>query len=102
MFFYFTLFLFSAVGMLVIARRNRELFYTSNFAQFMAVLQKETSNLWHAHLRERSFVFIEKSLQNLRIWFMRIENRLLKTTHLIRGIKEKNGNSDVSSKTDIM
>lgn len=102
MLFYAVLFLFSSVGMLIVARRNYELFYASNFSQFMEVLQKETANLWHIHLRERSFVFIEKSLRGLRIWFMRMENRLLKATHLVRGIKEKNGNSDVSSKADIM
>ncbi|MDO8523188.1 MAG: hypothetical protein Q7S12_02800 [bacterium] len=92
MLFYAILFLLSSIGMLIIARRNRELFYASNFSQFIEILQKETANLWHAHLRERSFIFLEKFLHNLRIWFMRMENRLLKATHLVRGIKEKNDN----------
>lgn len=94
MIFYAILFLFSTVGMLIIARRNKELFYASDFSQFMGVLQKETANLWHVHLRERAFVFLEKSLLSIRIWFMRMENRLLKTMHIVRGIKEKNGNGD--------
>ena len=87
---YSFVFLFATIGMLIIARRNRALFYETSFARFMGVLGEETANLWHAHLRERSFLFLEKTLRAIRIWFLRMENRLLKFTYFVRGIKEKN------------
>lgn len=39
-------------------------------------------------------MFLEKMLRVLRIWFLRMENRLLKITYLVRGIKEKNIDSE--------
>ncbi len=92
MLFYATLLLISSIGMLIIARRNRELFYASNLSKFMEILKEETANLWHAHLRERAFAALEKTLRTVRLWFIRIENRLYKANKFIRGKKERNAN----------
>lgn len=89
MLFYAILLFLSAVGMLIIARRDRELFYASDFSRFMEVLKGETAKLWHAHLRERTLVSAEKSLRIARLWFIKTENKLYKATKFVRGIKEK-------------
>lgn len=93
MIYYAVLFFLSCTGMLVVARKNRSLFYESNFSQFMVVLGNETANLWHIHLRERSFTLLEKNLRAVRIWFLKMENRMLRMLNLVRGIKEKNSNT---------
>ena len=76
---------------MTIVRRNPEEFASFNFAEFMENLVAEAKEVWHAHLRERSFIFLEKRLRNVRIWALKTENMLFRTAHKLRGIKEKNG-----------
>ena len=76
--------------MIAIALRHRDEFYAFNFAAFMENVQKESGLLWHQHLRERTFLIIENILRALRLWFIKMENLILKSLHRIRGIKERN------------
>ena len=79
----------SAGGMIAIAMRHRDECYAFNFAAFMENVQKEGGQLWHQHLREKTFIAIEKVLKALRIWLLRMENLLLRILRRVRGIKEK-------------
>ena len=92
MIFYLIILFLSLGGMFVILLRQREAFAAFNFAEFMENLQTEAGSLWHTHLREHSFVLLEKILQKTRILFLKMESRLFKILHSLRGIKEKNGN----------
>jgi len=87
---YSVIFILSAGGMMAIAMRHRDEFYAFNFAAFMENVRQEGGQLWQQHLRERMFLVIEKILKTLRVWFLRMENFILKTLHRVRGIKEKN------------
>lgn len=78
-------------GIVTIIRRNREEFAAFNFANFMESFVADAVALWHSHLRERSFTFLEKRLRNVRIWALKAESFLFRTAHKLRGIKEKNG-----------
>lgn len=90
MILYSVIFILSAGGMMAIAMRNREEFRVFNFAAFMENLQKESGIFWKQYLRERTFLTIEKVLRTLRIWFLRMENLMLKIMHRVRGLKDKN------------
>ncbi|OGF79296.1 hypothetical protein A2W54_01185 [Candidatus Giovannonibacteria bacterium RIFCSPHIGHO2_02_43_13] len=89
MILYSVIFMLSAGGMIAIAMRHRDEFYAFNFAAFMENVQKEGGQLWHQHLREKTFIAIEKVLKALRIWLLRMENLLLRILRRVRGIKEK-------------
>ena len=90
MIFYLLIFILSVGGIATIVRRNPEEFASFNFAEFMENLVAEIKTVWHAHLRERSFTFLEKRLRNVRIWVLKTERLLFNAVRGLRGIKEKN------------
>lgn len=94
MIFYSLIFILSVGGIAAIVRRNPEEFASFNFAEFMESLVAETKAVWHAHLRDQSFTFLEKRLRGARIWVLKTENMLFRTAHKLRGIKEKNANGN--------
>ena len=94
MIFYSILFVLSAGGIITIIRRNRDEFEAFNFAEFMEKLVSEVSNLWHAHLKDMSLLFVEKRLRETRIWALKTEHALFKAARKLRGIQEKNGNGN--------
>lgn len=102
MIFYSIIFILSVGGIAAIVRRNPEEFKSFNFAEFMENVAAETKDVWHAHLRERSFTFLEKRLRNVRIWVLKTERLLFNAVRGLRGIKEKNGhtNSDGANGND--
>ena len=94
MIFYLLIFILSVGGIATIVRRNPEEFASFNFAEFMENLVAEIKTVWHAHLRERSFTFLEKRLRNVRIWVLKTERLLFNAVRGLRGIKEKNSNGN--------
>ncbi len=94
MIFYSIIFILSVGGIITIVRRNPQEFASFNFAEFMENVVAEAKAVWHAHLRERSFTFLEKRLRNVRIWVLKTERLLFNAVHGLRGIKEKNGNGN--------
>ena len=94
MIFYSLIFILSVGGIVTIVRRNPQEFTSFNFSEFMENVVAETKEVWHAHLRERSFTFLEKRLRNVRIWVLKTERLLFNAVHGLRGIKEKNSNGN--------
>ena len=77
--------------MITIIRRNREEFESFNFADFMDRAVSEARGFWHENFHESFFLFLEKRIRNVRVFFLKAESKLLRASARIRGIKEKNG-----------
>lgn len=92
MIFYSFLLVFSVSVIFAVLNQNKREYQPLNFAKFMEGFAGELVSLWHVHLREKFFLFLEKRLRAVRILALKLEQMLFRAAQKIRGIKEKNGN----------